>query len=55
MCDTDDDEYWRQIEQSPSFIESLARARQQVESGKTISHAELKRALGIDSENDSSD
>lgn len=55
MCDADDDEYWRKIERDPSFIESLARARQQVESGKTISHTELKRALGIDSQNDSTD
>jgi hypothetical protein len=40
------EEYAR--ERAPSFLASLAEARQQVAQGKTLSHHELKRTLGID-------
>jgi hypothetical protein len=43
----DDDLYWYARERDPSFLESLARAREQVAQGKTMTHDELKRELGI--------
>jgi hypothetical protein len=33
---------WNAREHEPAFLESLAKARQQVEQGKTVSHANLK-------------
>jgi hypothetical protein len=44
----DDDVHWYIRERDPSFIESIARARQQVHAGKTISHSELKAKLGME-------
>ena len=44
----DDDLEWYARERDPSFLASLADARQQVAQGKTLSHGELKKALGID-------
>jgi PHD/YefM family antitoxin component YafN of YafNO toxin-antitoxin module len=44
----DDDLEWYARERDPSFLASLAEARQQVAQGKTLSHDELKRTLGID-------
>ena len=43
----DDDLEWYSRERDPAFVESLARARRQVEEGKTVSHLDLKRRLGI--------
>ena len=44
----DDDLEWYARERDPSFLASLADARQQVAQGKTLSHGELRKALGID-------
>ena len=46
-CD-DDELYWRQREGAPEFIASIAEARAQVAQGRTISHEELKKQLGIE-------
>jgi PHD/YefM family antitoxin component YafN of YafNO toxin-antitoxin module len=43
----DDDLAWYARERDPAFLESLAKARQQVEQGKTVSHEDLKRDLGL--------
>jgi len=51
VCDEDgrtDDLAWYARERDPAFLESLARARRQVEQGKTVSHENLKRELGLD-------
>ena len=49
LNEMDDDElYWNERETDPVFIASLARAREQVAQGKTISHEELKKRLGIE-------
>jgi hypothetical protein len=43
----DDEElYWYAREQSPEFLASLARAREEVNKGQTIRHEDLKRQLG---------
>jgi hypothetical protein len=44
----DEDVEWYAREHDPGFIESIAKARQQVTNGKTKSHGELKKELGID-------
>jgi hypothetical protein len=44
----DDDLYCYARERDPAFVDSLARARQQVAEGKTVGHEELKRQLGIE-------
>lgn len=44
----DEDVEWYAREHDPGFIESIAKARQQVTNGKTKSHGELKNELGID-------
>jgi antitoxin (DNA-binding transcriptional repressor) of toxin-antitoxin stability system len=43
----DDDLEWYAKERDPAFIESIARAREQVKSRQTVSQDELKRRLGI--------
>jgi PHD/YefM family antitoxin component YafN of YafNO toxin-antitoxin module len=43
----DDDLAWYARERDPAFLESLAKARQQVEQGKTVSHEDLKWDLGL--------
>jgi PHD/YefM family antitoxin component YafN of YafNO toxin-antitoxin module len=43
----DDDLAWYARERDPAFLESLAKARRQVEQGKTVSHEDLKRDLGL--------
>jgi PHD/YefM family antitoxin component YafN of YafNO toxin-antitoxin module len=49
LSDFDDDElYWYERERDPAFIESIAQARKQVAEGKTITHEELKKRLGIE-------
>jgi hypothetical protein len=48
LCKMDDDElYWMERENDPAFIASIAKARKQVAKGKTITHDELKKRLGI--------
>ena len=44
----DDDLAWYARERDPAFLVSLARARQQVEQGRTVSHEDLKRDLDLD-------
>jgi hypothetical protein len=44
----DDDLAWYAREHDPAFLDSLARARRQVERGDTVSHGELKKQLGLD-------
>jgi len=44
----DDDLEWYSRERDPAFLESLARARRQVQEGKTIRHRDLEARLGID-------
>ena len=44
----DEDLEWYKRERDPEFLASLAEARKQVAEGKTVSHAEVKKLLGID-------
>lgn len=44
----DDDLQWYAQEHDPTFLASLARARQQVAGKETTSHQDLTRELGID-------
>jgi len=44
----DEDLYWYGRERDPQFLASLAKAREQVANGQTVSHEELKKQLGID-------
>ena len=49
VSDFDDaDLDWYSREQEPGFLASLRRARDEVRQGKTVSHEELKRQLGIE-------
>lgn len=49
ISEIDDEElYWYGREQDPAFLESLARARAQIQAGQVVSHEELKRQLGIE-------
>ena len=50
----DDDLEWYTTERDPAFLASLAEARRQVQWGKTISHGDLKRELGVDGPRDDS-
>jgi hypothetical protein len=43
----DDDLEWYAREHDPAFLASIARARQQTAQGKTLSHGDLKKELGI--------
>lgn len=43
----DDHLEWYARERDPAFIDSIARARQEVADGKTVDHAELKSRLGL--------
>jgi antitoxin (DNA-binding transcriptional repressor) of toxin-antitoxin stability system len=43
----DDDLTWYARERDPAFIASIAHARQQVEQGRTMSHQDLERELGL--------
>ena len=47
MALDDDDAYWLEREMDPAFIASIAQAREDVKAGRTISHEELKRKLGL--------
>jgi antitoxin (DNA-binding transcriptional repressor) of toxin-antitoxin stability system len=44
----DDDADWYGRERDPAFLHSIQRAREQVKQGRTRSHDEVKRELGID-------
>jgi antitoxin (DNA-binding transcriptional repressor) of toxin-antitoxin stability system len=44
----DEDMAWYAKERDPSFIESIARARSDVQAGRTVSHEELKKQLGFE-------
>lgn len=44
----DDDLEWYSRERDPAFIQSIARAREQVKAGETMSQTDLKRQLGIE-------
>ncbi len=44
----DDDLAWYARERDPAFLASLAKARGQVEEGKSVSHEDLKKELGLD-------
>ena len=44
----DDDLTWYARERDPAFLESLAKARRQVEQGQTASHEDLKRDLALE-------
>lgn len=44
----DDDVEWYAREHDPTFLASIATARQQVATGKTCGHDELKKDLGIE-------
>jgi hypothetical protein len=49
LSELDEEElYWYRRENDPAFVASLKRARDQAKRGKTISHSELKRKLGLD-------
>jgi antitoxin (DNA-binding transcriptional repressor) of toxin-antitoxin stability system len=43
----DQDLEWYARERDPAFIESIGRARQHVAEGRTVSHADLKKRLGL--------
>jgi hypothetical protein len=43
----DEDRRWYERERDPAFMESIARARQQVQQGQTTGHDQLKRDLGL--------
>ena len=43
----DDDLDWYARERDPGFIDSIARARQQVQTGQAISHDELKQEFDL--------
>jgi len=43
----DDDLAWYTREHDPAFLDSLAEARRQVEQGKTVTHENLKKELGL--------
>jgi hypothetical protein len=44
----DDDLEWYVREHDPAFLDSIARAREQVAEQRSVSHEELKRELGIE-------
>jgi hypothetical protein len=44
----DDDLAWYARERDPAFLESLATARRQVQTGETVTHESLKTELGLD-------
>lgn len=43
-----DDLEWYSREHDHAFLDSIARARQQIEAGKAVSHEELKRQMGVE-------
>jgi PHD/YefM family antitoxin component YafN of YafNO toxin-antitoxin module len=44
----DDDMEWYARQRDPKFVASIAQARRQVREGRTTSHGDLKRELGLD-------
>lgn len=48
LSEFDDDElYWYARERDPGFVSSIAKARTDVAAGRTTSHEDLKRQLGL--------
>jgi hypothetical protein len=43
----DEDLSWYRRERDPKFLASIARARNQLQEGKGVSHRDLRRKLGI--------
>jgi PHD/YefM family antitoxin component YafN of YafNO toxin-antitoxin module len=43
----EDDLQWLQLERDPAFVESISQARQQIAGGKSVSHGDLKKELGL--------
>ncbi len=43
----EDDVQWYARERDPRFLESIARARQQVREGRGLAHEDLKSELGL--------
>ena len=43
----DDDVEWYALERDPAFLASIARARQQVREGETLTLEQLKLELGL--------
>ena len=43
----DDDLEWYARDRDPDFVASIARAREQVQRGRTVSHDELKKKPGL--------
>jgi hypothetical protein len=49
LSELDDDErYWHQRERDPAFIASIAKAREQVARGQTVTLEDVKKRLGIE-------
>ncbi len=44
----DEDLAWYARERDPAFLNSLAKARRQIQDGESVSHEDLKKALGLD-------
>ena len=44
----DEDLAWYARERDPAFLDSLARARAQIQGGESVSHEDLKKELGLD-------
>ena len=44
----DEDLAWYARERDPAFLDSLARARGQIQGGESVSHEDLKKELGLD-------
>ncbi len=44
----DEDLAWYVRERDPAFLNSLAKARRQIQDGESVSHEDLKKELGLD-------
>ncbi len=44
----DEDLAWYARERDPAFLDSLAKARRQIQDGESVSHEDLKKELGLD-------
>jgi len=44
----DEDLAWYARERDPAFLDSLAKARKQVQNDESVSHEDLKKELGLD-------
>ena len=43
----EEDLVWYATERDPQFLESIARAREEVKAGRTVSHENLKKEMGL--------